>query len=184
MWREKSAWYTLFAHAQTIPSIWSFTIRTYGAYETTLSKVAEGEAVMPTCTKISLSGARSYKVQYPSIKSLCSTIVERSFYGASVFAERRSRTVSVPFRLSSVPFRFHSVLLANQRDPCEVSVNASFGSEDDLQLLQMVAEGSRYESASFCVAARAYSDPESRLINYARTQQRAKQREILGLGHN
>ena len=123
-------------------------------------------------------------LQYPSIKSLRSTIVERSFYGASVFAERRSRTVSVPFRLSSVPFRFHSVLLANQRDPCEVSVNASFGSEDDLQLLQMVAEGSRYESASFCVAARAYSDPESRLINYARTQQRAKQREILGLGHN
>ena len=52
---------------------------------------------------------------------------------------------SVP---SSVPFRFHSVLLANQRDPCKVSVNASFGSEDDLQLLQMVAEGSRYESAS------------------------------------
>ena len=95
----------------------------------------------------------------------------------------RFRTVSVPFRLSSVPFRFHSVLLTNQRDPCEVSVNASFGSEDDLQLLQMVAEGSRYESASFCVAARAYSDPESRLINYARTQQRAKQRELLGLGH-
>ena len=123
-------------------------------------------------------------VQYPSIKSLRSTIVERSFYGASVFAERRSRTVSVPFRLSSVPFRFHSVLLANQRDQCEVSVNASFGSEDDLQLLQMVAEGSRYESASFCVAARAYSDPESRLINYARTQQRAKQRKMLGLGHN
>ena len=92
-------------------------------------------------------------VQYPSIKSLRSTIVEQSFYGASVFAERRSRTVSVPFRLSSVPFRFHSVLLANQRDQCEVSVNASFGSEDDLQLLQMVAEGSRYESASFCVAA-------------------------------
>ena len=25
MWREKSAWYTLFVHAQTIPSIWSFT---------------------------------------------------------------------------------------------------------------------------------------------------------------
>ena len=123
-------------------------------------------------------------VQYPSIKSLRSTIVERSFYGASVFAERRSRTVSVPFRLSSVPFRFHSVLLANLRDQCEVSVNASFGLEDDLQLLQMVAEGSRYESASFCVAARAYSDPESRLINYARTQQRAKQREMLGLGHN
>ena len=76
-------------------------------------------------------------------------IVERSFYGASVFAEQRSRTVSVPFRLSSVPFlfRFHSVLLTNQRDPCkhEVSVNASFRSEDDLQLLQMVAEGSRYE---------------------------------------
>ena len=63
-------------------------------------------------------------------------------------------------------------------------MKASFGSEDDLQLLQMVAEGSRYESASFCVAARAYSDPESRLINYARTQQRAKQREMLGLGHN
>ena len=129
-------------------------------------------------------GQTRSSLQYPSIKSLRSMIVERSFYGASVFAERRSRTISVPFRLSSVPFRFHSVLLVNQRDPCEVSVNASFGSEDDVQLLQMVAEGSRYESASFCVAARAYSDPESRLINYARTQQRAKQREILGLGHN
>ena len=35
-------------------------------------------------------------------------------------------------------------------------MNVTFGSEDDLQLLQMVAEGSRYESASFCVAARAY----------------------------
>ena len=59
-------------------------------------------------------------------------------------------------------------------------MKASFGSEDDLhvQLLQMVVEGSRYESASFCVAARAYSDPELRLINYARTQQRAKQREM------
>ena len=66
----------------------------------------------------------------------------------------------------------------------EKGTYASFGSEDDLQLLQMVAEGSRYESASFCVAARAYSDPESRLINYARTQQRAKQRKMLGLGHN
>ena len=51
-------------------------------------------------------------------------------------------------------------------DPCkhEVSVNASFGSEDDLQLLQMVAEGLRYESTSFCIAARTCSDPESRLI--------------------
>ena len=48
----------------------------------------------------------------------------------------------------------------------------------------MVVEGSRYESTTFCVAARAYSDPESRLINYAQTQQRAKQREMLGLGHN
>ena len=114
--------------------------------------------------------AHWYYIQYPSIKSLRSTIVERSFYGASVFAERRSRTVSVLLRLSSVLFRFHSVLLANQRDPCEVSVNASFGSEDDLQLLQMVAEGSRYESASFCVAARACSDPESRFI-----KQRAEQ---------
>ena len=46
-------------------------------------------------------------------------------------------------------------------------MNASLGSEDDLQLLQMVAEGSRYESASFCVAARAYSDPESWLVKYA-----------------
>ena len=95
---------------------------------------------------------------------------------------------SVPFCLLSVPFSFcfHSVLLANQRNPCkhEVSVNASFGSEDDLQLLQMVAEGSRYKSDSFCVAARAYSDPESRLINYAQTQQCAKQREMLRLGHN
>ena len=96
----------------------------------------------------------------------------------------RFRGTAFSHHFSSVPFRFHSVLLANQRDPCEVSVNASFGSEDDLQLLQMVVEGSRYESASFCVAARAYSDPESRLINYARTQQRAKQREMLGLGHN
>ena len=25
MWREKSAWYTLFTRVQTIPSIWSFT---------------------------------------------------------------------------------------------------------------------------------------------------------------
>ena len=63
-------------------------------------------------------------------------------------------------------------------------MNASFKSEDDLQLLQMVAEGSRYESVSFCVAARAYSVPESQLINYARTQQHTKQRELLGLGHN
>ena len=63
-------------------------------------------------------------------------------------------------------------------------MNASFRSEDDLQLLQMVAEGSKYESASFCVATRAYSNPESRLINYARTQQRTKQKEMLGLGHN
>ena len=101
-------------------------------------------------------------------------------FRGTAFSHRFS---SVPSFFRSVPF-FHSVLLANQRDPCEVSVNASFGSEDDLQLLQMVAEGSRYESAGFCVAARAYSDPESRLINYARTQQRAKQREILGLGHN
>ena len=49
----------------------------------------------------------------------------------------------------------------------------------------MVAEGSRHENSfQLLVAARAYSDPESRLINYARTQQRAKQREMLGLGHN
>ena len=112
-------------------------------------------------------------------------IIERSFYGVSVFAERRSRTV-----LSSVPSFFRSVFVfvfipfCLQDRVSEVSVNASFGSEDDLQLLQMVAEGSRYESAGFCVAARAHSDPESRLINYARTQQRAKQREMLGLGHN
>ena len=41
----------------------------------------------------------------------------------------------------------------------KVSVNTSFGAEDDLQLLriQMVAEGSRYETVSFCVADRAYS---------------------------
>ena len=66
----------------------------------------------------------------------------------------RFRGTAFSHRFSSVPsfFRsifvpFHSVLLMNQRDPCkhEVSVNASFGSEDDLQLLQMVAEGSRYE---------------------------------------
>ena len=155
--------------------------------------VTKQKNISTTCSRVSRLSARYFRssnkkiilgsfqgfhfVQYPSIKSLRSTIVERSFYGASVFAERRSRTVSVPFRLSSVPFRlssvpfrFHSILLANQRDPCEVSVNASFGSEDDLQLLQMLAEGSRYESASFFVAARAYSDPESRLINYARTQ--------------
>ena len=58
--------------------------------------------------------------------------------------------------------------------------------EDDLhvQLLQMVVEGSRYESASFCIAARAYSDPESRLINYAPTQLRTKQRERLVFMHN
>ena len=57
------------------------------------------------------------KLQYPSIKSLHSTIVERSFYGASIFAERRSRTVSVPFRFSSIPFlfRYHSVLLVPAR---------------------------------------------------------------------
>ena len=90
------------------------------------------------------------------------------------------------FRSVFLPFRFFPVFIPFcLRDRVtEVSVNASFGSEDDLQLLQMVAEGSRYESASFCVAARAYSDPESRLINYARTQQRTKQREMLGLGHN
>ena len=35
-------------------------------------------------------------------------------------------------------------------------MNASFGAEDDLQLLQMVVESLRYESASFCIAARAY----------------------------
>ena len=122
------------------------------------------------CTEID----RYPQLQYPSMKSLRSTIVEQS-YGANAFAERHSRTV-----FSSVPssFCFHSILLANQRDLCkhEVSVNASFRSEDDLQLLQMVVEGSKYESASFCIAARAYSDPESWLINYARTQQRAKQK--------
>ena len=42
-------------------------------------------------------------------------------------------------------------------------MNDSFGAEDDLQLLQMVAEGSRYESTSFCGAAQAYK--RSR-INY------------------
>ena len=101
------------------------------------------------CWSHGTAGLAVLRVQYPSIKSLRSTIVERSFYGASVFAEWRSRTVSVPFRLSSVPFRFHSVLLANQRDLCEVSVNASFGSEDDVQLLQMVAEGSRSKTPAF-----------------------------------
>ena len=57
------------------------------------------------------------KLQYPSIKRLCLTIVERSFYCASIFAERRSRTVSVPFCHSSIPFlfRFHSILLAPVR---------------------------------------------------------------------
>ena len=69
-------------------------------------------------------------IQYPSMKSLHSTIVERSFYGASVFAERHSRTISVPFRLSSV---FIPLCLRDRVS--EVSVNASLGSEDDLQLL-------------------------------------------------
>ena len=100
---------------------------------------------------------RACIVQYTSLKSLRPTIVERLFYGVSILAERHSRTVFSPCRLPSILFlfRFHSILLVNQRDPCkrEVSVNASFGAEDDLQLLQMVAEGSRYESASFCVAA-------------------------------
>ena len=87
------------------------------------------------------------------------------------------------FRSVFLPFHFCSIFIPFCLRDCvsEVSVNASFGSEDDLQ---MVAEGSRYESASFCVAAQAYSDPESWLINYARTQQRAKQRVMLGLGHN
>ena len=110
------------------------------------------------------------KIQYPSIKSLLSMIVERSLYGAIVFAERHSHTVlsSVPsfFRSVFVPFSFRS---ACETQVSEISVNASFGSADDLQLLQMVSEGSRYKSSSFCIAARVYSDPESRLINYART---------------
>ena len=46
-------------------------------------------------------------------------------------------------------------------------MNAYFGAEDDILLLQIVAEGSRYESTSFCVATQAYSDPESELIKYA-----------------
>ena len=67
-----------------------------------------------------------------------------------ILAPFQFRSVFLPFL-----FRFHSILLANQRDLCmhQVSVNASSGSEDDLQLLQMVAEGSRYESASFYVVA-------------------------------
>ena len=88
-------------------------------------------------------------IQYPSKKSLRSTIVERSFYGASVSAEQHSRTVSVPFRLSSVPFLFRFIPFCLRDSVSEVSVNASLGSEDDLQLLQMVSEGSRYERASF-----------------------------------
>ena len=44
-------------------------------------------------------------------------------------------------------------------------MNASFGAEDGLQLLQMVAEGSKYGSASIYVAAWTYSDPESTTAN-------------------
>ena len=79
-------------------------------------------------------------------------------FRGTAFSRRFS---SVPSFFRSVPFSFHSA--CEPARPVRGSVNASFGSEDDLQLLQMVAEGSRYESASFCVAARAYSGPESRL---------------------
>ena len=81
------------------------------------------------------------------------------------------------FRPIFLPFRFCSIFIPfclRETRVSEISVSASFGSEDDLQLLQMVAEGSRYESASFCLSTRTYSDPESRLINYAQTQQRAE----------
>ena len=64
-----------------------------------------------------------HKVQYPSIKSLRSTIVERSFYGASVFAERRSHTVLSSVFFRSVFVRFHSVLLAR---PCKRGICESF----------------------------------------------------------
>ena len=37
-------------------------------------------------------------------------------------------------------------------------MNASFGAEDGLQQLQMVADDSGYESASICEAARACSE--------------------------
>ena len=37
-------------------------------------------------------------------------------------------------------------------------MNASFGLKDGLQLLQTVADGSRYENASICEASRACSD--------------------------
>ena len=129
-----------------------------------------------------------FTIQYPSIKSLRSTIVERSFYGASIFAERRSRTmrafsrngVLTPFQFCSVflLFRFHSVLLANQQDLCKVLVNASFGSEDDVQyasiksLRSTIVERSFY-SASVCISfltkrcENGNGTERKRLINYA-----------------
>ena len=92
----------------------------------------------------------------------CRTIILR--------CERFRRTVfshHLQFRSVFLPFRFHSILLANQRDPCkhEVSVNASFGSEDDLQLLQMVAEGSRYESASVAEFSCIINGPLSMVLH-------------------
>ena len=42
-------------------------------------------------------------------------------------------------------------------------MNASFGAENGLQLLQTAADGSRYESASICKASRACSSKQ--LIN-------------------
>ena len=92
-------------------------------------------------------------VQHPSIKSLRMTIVELLFDGASFFTERRSHTVfsSVPssFRSVFVLFSFPSACVTSRLCKHKVSVNTSFGAEDSLQLLQMVAEGSRYESTSF-----------------------------------
>ena len=45
-------------------------------------------------------------------------------------------------------------------------MNASFGAEDGLQLLHMVVDGSRYESASIFEAAELLANYS--LINYAR----------------
>ena len=45
-------------------------------------------------------------------------------------------------------------------------MNASFGAEDGLQLLHMVADGSKYESASIFEAAELLANYS--LINYAR----------------
>ena len=87
-------------------------------------------------------------IQYLSIKSLHPTIVGRSFDGASVPVEWHSRTISIPFRFRHFLFcfiLFCSCDIETCYFPCarKGPVNASFGAEDGVQLLHMVADGTK-----------------------------------------